>query len=111
MPAGWPTLPAGPLVERVRARGGFRVCAGRDDRLERAYSRAQAVGRLTVWAADQLAVKVLGLPPLLVWGDAWLEPDEPAAPVVPARRTNCRPGWGPCRRRHDHSSPRRAGLA
>lgn len=30
-------------------------------------------------------------------------------PSLPEQRTACRPGPGPCRRRHDHGSVRRAG--
>jgi hypothetical protein len=30
-------------------------------------------------------------------------------PPLPASRTPCRPGTGPCRRRHQHASERRAG--
>jgi hypothetical protein len=109
MPAA--VLPAGPLLERVRGRGGFRACAGADPALEKAYQRAQSAGRLTVWAADQLAVKVLGLPPVLVWGDAWwLDDQRPVDVSATPRRTNCRPGWRPCRRRHEHASVSRAPL-
>lgn len=40
------------------------------------------------------------------------EPPQPAlrlVPPLPETRTACRPGSGPCRRRHDHMSQRRAG--
>lgn len=30
-------------------------------------------------------------------------------PALPRRATSCRPGSGPCRRRHEHVSARRAG--
>jgi hypothetical protein len=53
--------------------------------------------------------------------DWWLELTEPeiadaaetvaAAPVViEVRRTSCRPGTGPCRRRHKHASRGRAAA-
>lgn len=67
-----PTLPAAPVVVRIRQLGGVRACCGRNEALERAYNRAAAAGRLTVWAADQLAVRVLGEHPLMVWGEDWL---------------------------------------
>jgi hypothetical protein len=51
----------------------------------------------------------------------WLEMTEPEiadasemaaspGPVMVARRTNCRRGNGPCRRRHEHASSRRAAA-
>jgi hypothetical protein len=109
-------LPAEPLLERVRTRGGFRACTTPDEALERAYSRALASGQLTPAAADRLAVRVLGEHPAMVWGDDWWEDVEEPVPFLPVaelterseRQTNCRPGRGPCRRRHHHASVRRA---
>lgn len=39
--------------------------------LERAYCRARREGSLTPFAADRLAIRLLGLHPVLVWGDEW----------------------------------------
>lgn len=64
-------LPAEPLLTAIRARGGVRACVGRDYALERAYSRARQIGQVTPWAADRLAVRVLGLHPVAVWGEVW----------------------------------------
>lgn len=41
-------------------------------RAGRAYSRAKRVRRVTARAADVLPVKVLGVHPVMVWGDDWL---------------------------------------
>lgn len=80
-----PSLPAAPLVGLVARSGGPRLAAieygtrryltpSRLEALERAYQRAARAGRLTVYAADELAVRLLGLHPAEVWGDAWWEP-------------------------------------
>lgn len=70
-------LPVGPLVAWIAVRGGFAACAERQPhlnrvRLERALLRGVAAGVLTQRAADVLAIELLGLHPMLVWGDDWL---------------------------------------
>ena len=66
-------VPAAPLLRAVELRGGAAACgAKRSPALERALERAQVSGRLTYRAADQLAIRLLGLHPMLVWGDDWL---------------------------------------
>jgi hypothetical protein len=66
-------------------------------------------------AYDGRSWKLLPAPP--AW---WLEEQEelhsreelPAlslVPPLPRRTTACRPGSGPCARRHEHASRRRAG--
>jgi hypothetical protein len=94
MPASG-VLPAEPLVAAVQARGGVRACVGADGALERAYGRARGSQRLTIAAADKLAVRVLGMHPALLWGDAWwVETDQGPEPVRRARRRRReRPSW------------------
>jgi hypothetical protein len=66
-------LPAAPLVHLVQRAGGLTACGVVEHSdLERAYYRAAENGTLTAQAADQLAIRVLGLHPMLVWGDDWL---------------------------------------
>ena len=70
----WARLPVGPLVAHVAARGGLAACLAREPgldrvRLERALLRGVTVGVLTYRAANILAVELLGLHPMLVWGD------------------------------------------
>lgn len=78
--AGLPKqLPVEPLVRLVEGRGGLYAClgtsAGREvDRLDRMYRRASDRGHLSWKAADQLAIELLGLHPMLVWGDDWVAP-------------------------------------
>ena len=73
-------LPVAPLVTVVEGRGGYGACipeargSKASSTLERAWERAQAQGWVTVKTADELAIRVLGLHPLLVWGDDWLVP-------------------------------------
>lgn len=46
--------------------------------------------------------------------DAGQEPPRAAlrlVPDLPVARTSCRPGSGPCRRRHEHVSQRRGTVA
>lgn len=77
-----PWVPAWPLVAWVSRFGGAKLAAielgtGVDltDRagqnLERAYHRGAVVGTFTVYAADELAIRLLGRHPAEVWGDAW----------------------------------------
>lgn len=70
-------LPIGPLQALVDSSGGYAPCAQgltglARDRVERAYWRAVSDGQMTWWSADLLAIELLGLHPLLVWGDDWL---------------------------------------
>lgn len=61
-------LPAGPLLRLVDARGGAAACGVRAHSAEeRALLRARRSGTLTPRAADQLAVRVLGLVPGTIW--------------------------------------------
>jgi hypothetical protein len=76
-------LPSEPLVRLVQARGGFAACGlqrpHRDaikrlrlvECLGRAYRRARTRGHLTVYAADLMSIRVLGLHPCQVWGALW----------------------------------------
>lgn len=72
-------LPLEPLVELIEQRGGYEACApgvgNRGDRraLDRSWERAKAEGAVALSMADRLAIKILGLHPMLVWGDDWLE--------------------------------------
>lgn len=75
----------------------------------------------TLLVPTQLAIVVepggirFAAPPPQWWLEL-MEPEVADAPqsaveppvVLDTRRTSCRPGQGPCRRRHDHTSPRRA---
>jgi hypothetical protein len=70
-------LPARPLIELVEARGGLPPFAARGD-LAQAYYRARRTtasggpGRLTVWAADVLAVKLCHMHPCVIWQE-WFD--------------------------------------
>lgn len=67
-------LPAAPLLQRVAARGGPAACGvGQGSRQEQALMRARRAGTLTLQAADKLAVEVLGLTPVEVWGSAFYD--------------------------------------
>lgn len=81
---GW--LDARPLIEAIEARGGLGGCGIRVNagdisqadrtyysRLCRSYHRACENGTLTVFAADTLAIKALGVHPVTVWGESWFE--------------------------------------
>jgi hypothetical protein len=79
-----PALPSGPIVALIARCGGPRLAAeeygtrhaltpARMEALDRAFYRAQQLGRLTVYAADELAVRLLGLHPAEVWGESWWE--------------------------------------
>jgi hypothetical protein len=91
LPAGW--LHVVPLVQAIEGRGGLAACGvhantqGHDEddtrefsRLHRAYHRAIKAGRLTVFSADTIAIKALGMHPALVWGEEWW--DAIAAPAA-----------------------------
>lgn len=68
----YPVLPSGPLVSLVEALGGPAEC-GALGTLRRAYHRAKTNGDLTVWQADELSHRLLGVHPWFVWGDEWWE--------------------------------------
>lgn len=101
---GW--LPVAPLVEMVEGRGGLAACGirrdegGEPERLAKAYYRAQARGRITIWAADRLSVKALRLLPSGVWGQLWYlvgsdgppdDLDDAAAPTAPRNQVTVAP--------------------
>lgn len=68
-----PRVPAEPLLRQLHLRGGPAACGVQAHSAEeKALERARTEGSLTVWAADQLAVRVLGVHPLLVWGEEFL---------------------------------------
>jgi hypothetical protein len=67
-------LPAAPIVQLVESRGGLPPFAVRNE-LAQAYYRARRSGRLTIWAADLLAVKLCHQHPALIWPE-WLDCDE-----------------------------------
>lgn len=65
---------AEPLLRLLAVRGGPAACgAGEGTAEEQALLRARRQGWVTIWAADELAVRLLGMTPLEVWGDEWLE--------------------------------------
>lgn len=71
-------LAVGPLVARIAARGGIGACLERQPdldrvRLERTLNRGVARGHLSFRTADTLSIKMLGLHPMLAWGDDWLD--------------------------------------
>lgn len=74
-PTSWvacPRLPAGPLLRQIELRGGVAACGvAPDSAEEKAIERAREEGSLTLWAADHMAVRVLGMTPLELWGGAW----------------------------------------
>ena len=66
-------LPAKPLLELVRVHGGpSKLGVQRGTAEQKAYERALRDGWVTIWAADLLACHLLGLPPVLVWGEEWI---------------------------------------
>jgi hypothetical protein len=68
-------LPIEPLRRAVERRGGLaQLGAGKhgDTALRQAYHRGLRQGYLSLVAADQLAVRLLGAHPIELWGDAWL---------------------------------------
>lgn len=68
-------VPAEPLLRQVDLAGGDYALGVRIGSAEkRALERARHDGTLTLWAADQLAVRLLGMTPVELWGD-----DLPAA--------------------------------
>lgn len=68
-----PRVPAGPLLRAIELRGGAARCGVRPNSPEeKALERARADGTLTVWAADRLAVRLLGLTAWELWGEEYL---------------------------------------
>jgi hypothetical protein len=74
------TLPADPILTIIRGRGGLAEVLRHLDyddteaqRLRMVYHRGQNDGRLSVAKADELAIRVLGLHPVLIYGDDWLD--------------------------------------
>ena len=68
-----PSLPVGPLLRQVELRGGPDACgAWRGSAEEQALRRAAVDGRVTYDQMDVLAVRLLGMHPIELWGDAWL---------------------------------------
>ena len=77
-------LVAQPLVEAVERRGGLgAVAAARGltktdkERLRRSFYRALESGTLTVAAADELAVHLLGEHPSMIFGPDFFSESEP----------------------------------
>jgi hypothetical protein len=68
-------LPAGPLIDAVQRSGGLPQFAARGE-LAQAFYRARRSGRLTIEAADLMAIRLLHVHPYFVWGDDWWCADE-----------------------------------
>lgn len=78
-------FPTAPLVARVEAAGGPAACCGEGidgrEALLRAYHRAACSDTVAWAAADRLAIELLGVHPVELWGDDWWtdQPTEVAA--------------------------------
>lgn len=71
-----PHVPALPLFEEIRRRGGrAAVFRGRNDRgrVDRALHRGQQSGYFTTFTADRLEGDLLGCHPADLWGPIWWE--------------------------------------
>ena len=94
-------LPSAPLLRVLEASGGLAAsglrCHADDtvehrrlvERLQRSYERARNQGGwVTVVAADELCVRVLGVHPVQVFGPLWWDPteDRGSHPPVPLPR-------------------------
>jgi hypothetical protein len=73
-------LPIEPILRQLRLMGGpfvgltvagYRSGTKARDRLDKALERAIDDGHLTLKAADQICCQVLGLHPVLVYGEIW----------------------------------------
>ena len=64
-----PKLDFGPLKRFVEGRGGRFAVMGRDDSWQSSWHRWMTSGKIPLWSADEFCVKVLGVPPELIWGD------------------------------------------
>ncbi len=65
-------LPAEPLLRQLELHGGAaRVGVGHKSAEQKALERAKRDGWLTVDAADRLAVRLFGLSPYELWGEAY----------------------------------------
>ena len=71
------SLPAAPLLAAVEHRGGISACLGegvdhqQSTQILSLLAAARKKGRVTVWTGDRLAVQVLGVHPVTVWGELW----------------------------------------
>lgn len=66
-----PRVPASPLLRQIALRGGAAACGARKGSPEeKALERARVDGHLTVWMADQIAARLLGLTLWDLWGDS-----------------------------------------
>jgi hypothetical protein len=66
-------LPFGPIEAAITAAmpGHNGIHGWLTENQERNYWRAKAVGLITPAFADELAIRVLGLHPSLIYGDDW----------------------------------------
>lgn len=68
-----PRIDAGPLLRQIALRGGDKSVGVRPGSAEYwALEDARERGAVTVWMADRLAVTLLGLTPVELWGDEYL---------------------------------------
>lgn len=67
-------VPVWPLLRAARAHGRIGTLK-QGDPLRRQLMRAQTAGTLTIYAADQLAVRWLRLHPSAVWAE-WFDLDQ-----------------------------------
>ncbi len=66
-----PRVPAGPLLRQIALRGGEAACGVRHRSAEqKSLERARLEGSITLWMADRLAVRLLGLTVWDLWPDA-----------------------------------------
>jgi hypothetical protein len=66
-------LDAGPLLRQIDLRGGAAELGIETFSAEFwALRKARDAGTVTVWQADKLAVRLLGLTPLELWGNDYL---------------------------------------
>lgn len=69
-------LDAAPILRVIEARGGIDgVVGGRTDRdalaFKRMMSKARECGTISVSSADRYCIKILGVNPALIYGEAW----------------------------------------
>lgn len=77
-------LPSAPLLRQIELRGGPAACGVRQNsREQKALERAQRHGWLTVRAADELAVRLLGELPCELWGQDYWTMDDACEPWRP----------------------------
>lgn len=80
------TLPAEPLLTYLQATGHD---FGDKPSIARAVNRARQHGRLTIWAADSIAITGLGLHPALIWGNEWFHPTDTPAQLTATHPRSC----------------------